>query len=291
MAGKGTRLSKIAREFNVGISTIVEFLNKKGYEVDPNPNTKVTEEIYDILIHEYSADISVKKESDLLSLKNLRDKKETISINDIDQQKPSQVDVEEEFFIKDSSATTKIDLPEVEEIEVKVVGKVDLDAVSGRGKKKEEVPEKPVEEPSKEKAPDKEKTAKEETKPVKEKEDKGADVDVKVVGKIDLETPKKKTTAARKTKKSEPEEKAAKAEEPAEVVEPWPAVASAEAARQAAAPAPVLKTQKVADVDGSSRGDIQAGIPQRANAYDSKLVVVIKLIVADCMSEGFCPYG
>jgi translation initiation factor IF-2 len=220
MAGKGTRLSKIAREFNVGISTIVEFLNKKGYEVDPNPNTKVTEEIYDILIHEYSADISVKKESDLLSLKNLRDKKETISINDIDQQKPSQVDVEEEFFIKDSSATTKIDLPEVEEIEVKVVGKVDLDAVSGRGKKKEEVPEKPVEEPSKEKAPDKEKTAKKETKPVKEKEDKGADVDVKVVGKIDLETPKKKTTTAKKTKKAEPEEKAAKAEEPTEVVEP-----------------------------------------------------------------------
>ncbi len=217
MAGKGTRLSKIAREFNVGISTIVEFLNKKGYEVDPNPNTKVTEEIYDILIHEYSADISVKKESDLLSLKNLRDKKETISINDIDQQKPSQVDVEEEFMIKDSSATAKIDLPEVE---VKVVGKVDLDAVSGRGKKKEEVPEKPVEEPSKEKAPDKEKTAKEETKPVKGKEDKGADVDVKVVGKIDLETPKKKTTAAKKTKKSEPEEKAAKAEGPAEVIEP-----------------------------------------------------------------------
>jgi len=220
MAGKGTRLSKIAREFNVGISTIVEFLNKKGYEVDPNPNTKVTEEIYDILIHEYSADISVKKESDLLSLKNLRDKKETISINDIDQQKPSQVDVEEEFFIKDSSATAKIDLPDIEEIEVKVVGKVDLDAVSGRGKKKEEVPEKLVEEPSKEEAPDKEKTAKKDTKPVKEKEDKGADVDVKVVGKIDLETPKKKTTATKKTKKSEPEEKAAKAEGPAEVVEP-----------------------------------------------------------------------
>jgi len=219
MAGKGTRLSKIAREFNVGISTIVEFLNKKGYEVDPNPNTKVSEEIYDILIHEYSADISVKKESDLLSLKNLRDKKETISINDIDQQKSSQVDVEEEFFIKDSSATAKIDLPEGEEIEVKVVGKVDLEAVGGRGKKKEEVPEKPAEEPSKEEAPEKEKTAKKETKPVKEKEDKGADVEVKVVGKIDLETPKKKTTAAKKSKKSEPEEKAAKAEEPAKVEE------------------------------------------------------------------------
>ncbi len=221
MAGKGTRLSKIAREFNVGISTIVEFLNKKGYEVDTNPNTKVTEEIYDILIDEYSADISVKKESDLLSLKNLRDKKETISINDIDPQKPSQVDVEEEFFIKDPTASGKIDLREVEELEVKVVGKVDLDTVSGRGRKKKEVPEKPAEEPSKEEAPDKKKTAKKETKPAREKEDKEAGVDVKVVGKIDLETPKKKTTStARTTTKAEPEEKAAKAETPAKVTEP-----------------------------------------------------------------------
>ncbi len=221
MAGKGTRLSKIAREFNVGISTIVEFLNKKGYEVDPNPNTKVTEEIYDILIEEYSADISVKKESDLLSLKNLRDKKETISINDIDKQKPSQVDVEEEFFIKDPTASGKIDLREVEELEVKVVGRVDLDAVSGRGRKKKEVPEKPAEEPSKEEAADKEITAKKETKPAREKEDKEVDIDVKVVGKIDLETPKKKTTSkARKTTTAEPEEKAAEAETPAKVAEP-----------------------------------------------------------------------
>jgi translation initiation factor IF-2 len=214
MVGKGTRLSKIAREFNVGISTIVEFLNKKGYEVDPNPNTKVTEEVYEILIHEYSADISVKRESDLLSLRNLRDKKETISINDISQQKPSQVDVEEEVFIKDPSVSTKIELPEVEELEVKVVGKVDLDKISGRGKKMVEVPEKPAEKPSREEAPGKEKTAKIDNVPVKEKEDKEDEVDIKVVGKIDLETPEKKTI------KAGPEEKAAKTETPASVDEP-----------------------------------------------------------------------
>lgn len=222
MAGKGTRLSKIAREFNVGISTIVEFLNKKGYEVDPNPNTKVTEEIYDILIDEYSADISVKKESDLLSLKNLRDRKETISINDIDQKKPSQVDVEEEFIIKDSSATAKIDLPEGEEPDIKVVGKVDLDSISGRGKKTKEVPEKPADEPAKEEAPAKKETAKKEPKTTKDKEDKGTDAEVKVVGKIDLETPQKKTTPADKkpTKKVKPEGKAAKSETPTEVTQP-----------------------------------------------------------------------
>ncbi len=220
MAGKGIRLSKIAREFNVGISTIVEFLNKKGYEVDPNPNTKITEEIYDILIDEYSADISVKKESDLLSLKNLRDKKETISINDIDQQKPSQVDIEEEVFIKDPSVSTKVDLPRAEEPEIKVVGKVDLDSVSGKGRKKKEVPGEPTEKPTKEEAPDTGKAAIIDDKPAKGKEDKESDVDVKVVGKIDLDTPKKKTTStAKKTRKAEPEEKVAETETPTEIAD------------------------------------------------------------------------
>ncbi len=214
MVGKGTRLSKIAREFNVGISTIVEFLKKKGYEVDPNPNTKVTEEIYELLIHEYSADISVKKESDLLSLKNLREKKETISITDIDHQKPSQVDVEEEVFIKDPSASTKIEMPEVEELEVKVVGRVDLDSISGRGKKKTEVPEKPAQEPSGDKVPAAEASAKVDALPVQEKENKETGVEVKVIGKIDLDTPKKKTT------KEEPQEKAAEAKTPAKIAEP-----------------------------------------------------------------------
>ena len=221
MAGKGTRLSKIAREFNVGISTIVEFLNKKGYEVDPNPNTKVTEEIYDILIEEYASDISVKKESDLLSLKNLREKKETISINDIDQQKPSQVDVEEEVFIKDPTASGKVDLPEGEELEVKVVGKVDLDSVSGRGRKKKEAEEKPAEEPAKKKTPVKAKTTKKDETPAKEKEEKEADVEVKVVGKIDLEEPKKKTTrTTRKKAVAEPEEAVPEAKTAAEAAEP-----------------------------------------------------------------------
>ncbi len=149
MAGKGTRLSKIAREFNVGISTIVDFLNRKGYDVDPNPNTKVTEEIYDILVEEYSSDISVKKESDRLSLKNLREKKDTISIHDIDQQRPVKEDAEEEVFIKDPTASGKIDLSE-DEPEIKVVGRVDLDAVEEKDKKKKETREKAGEKPGEE---------------------------------------------------------------------------------------------------------------------------------------------
>ena len=61
---KATRLSKAAREFNVGISTIVEFLHKKGFVLDPNPNTKIPHDAYLLLVKEYSTDISAKKESE-----------------------------------------------------------------------------------------------------------------------------------------------------------------------------------------------------------------------------------
>ena len=37
---KATRLSKIAREFNIGISTIVDFLNHKGIKIDNSPDRK-----------------------------------------------------------------------------------------------------------------------------------------------------------------------------------------------------------------------------------------------------------
>ena len=70
----------------MGISTIVEFLHKKGIKIDSNPNTKITPEQHDLLLKEYSSDLNVKKESEKLNLKHLREKHETISLNDIREQ-------------------------------------------------------------------------------------------------------------------------------------------------------------------------------------------------------------
>ena len=47
---KTKRLSKVAREFNVGLSTIVEFLAKKGIEIDSNPNTKISGDHYELVV-------------------------------------------------------------------------------------------------------------------------------------------------------------------------------------------------------------------------------------------------
>ena len=58
-----TRLSKATREFNIGVATIVEFLSKKGFTVEKDPNAKLTEEMYNHLVKEFAPDKHVKEEA------------------------------------------------------------------------------------------------------------------------------------------------------------------------------------------------------------------------------------
>ena len=102
MENKSTRLSKAARLFNVGISTIVEFLAKKGIQIDSGPNTKISPEAFDFLAEEYSSDLSIKQKSEELSRKNLQESQESISVGDENKQEERK---EEEVLIKDVSGT------------------------------------------------------------------------------------------------------------------------------------------------------------------------------------------
>jgi len=61
------------KRFNVGIATVVEFLQKKGYTVEANPNTKITEEQYAMLVKEFSTDKNLRLESDV-SFRNVKTK-------------------------------------------------------------------------------------------------------------------------------------------------------------------------------------------------------------------------
>jgi translation initiation factor IF-2 len=124
---KVTRLSKVAREFNVGISTIVEFLHKKGFDLDPNPNTKLPHEAYIFLVKEYSTDISVKKESEKLILKDLHRKKESVSIEDFSEKSETEEpEKDEEILEKDTSGVKAIDIKtELKKPDNKLVGKND----------------------------------------------------------------------------------------------------------------------------------------------------------------------
>lgn len=68
MAGSPIRLRKVASDLNVGTATIVDFLNKKGHKLEDNPNTKIPEELYDLLVKEFSKDQAAKRDAEKISI-------------------------------------------------------------------------------------------------------------------------------------------------------------------------------------------------------------------------------
>ena len=212
---KVTRLSKAAREFNVGISTIVEFLHKKGFDLDPNPNTKLPHEAYILLVKEYSTDISVKKESEKLILKDLHRKKESVSIGDFsDKIETEDSEKDDNVLVKDSSGVkSTVDIKtEIKKPEVKLVGKIDLEkTLKPKVEKvvppKEEPVEKPVPAPTvTEKSEKKKPAAEKETPPptesIEEKKSK-SNIDLRIVGKVDLDTISKESKPVKKEEQKE----------------------------------------------------------------------------------------
>lgn len=224
---KGTRLSKAAREFNVGISTIVEYLHKKGIEIDANPNTKINGDVFEILMQEFQSEKTVKEESKKIGLSY--SKHETVSIeNKSRPEKPDDEEDLDELFIKGTSVTLDESI-DVTDKPVKEEPKEEK-AEKEKPEKKAKVKEEPAEESAKEekekkeekkiaekkeaeeKKAEKEKVKAEEEKKEKEEEKKEKEEGLKVLGKIDLDEVSKKTrpekkTKAKKTKEKEPEEK------------------------------------------------------------------------------------
>lgn len=149
---KAIRLSKLTKEFNVGISTLVDFLKKKGLDIEVDPNAKVPAEYYPFLEKEFSSDMSAKKESEKINLRGLRDIKDTLSAeNTPAPTEENDEDADNSILIKDTTAvkTPKVDVFETPN-KPKFIDKIDLDALSHRNKPQQPAKaaeEKPVEKP------------------------------------------------------------------------------------------------------------------------------------------------
>ena len=132
------RLNKVTRDLNVGIATVVEFLQKKGYTVEANPNTKISEEQYAILVKEFSTDKNLRLESErfIQERQNKERNKASVSIEGFEKQPEKQK----------SEDVIKTVVPEDARPKFKPVGKIDLDKLNGRRTDKvEKAPEKKVE--------------------------------------------------------------------------------------------------------------------------------------------------
>ena len=99
------RLSKAAKEFNVGKDTIVEFLAKKGFPVDPSPNTKLTADMYALLVKEYQGEKDVKEEAKRLG--NLSYKGGSVSVDSAMQsQKVAEDEDHDEVIIRSTTISS-----------------------------------------------------------------------------------------------------------------------------------------------------------------------------------------
>ncbi len=245
---KPVRLSKAAREFNLGVDTIVEFLASQGIEVERKPNTKLEPEHYALVRANFADEKAAKqkakqKSKTLLEMEALAVESKMATAEEVAEAssapapeptpepapapepepapepdptpEPAPEPVAEETPTEEEAPAeeekTETTPPEST---VKVVGKVDLDAVAPKKakktatKKEQPAPAKP-EAPKTEAAPVVEEAKKEPVKPTKPAEPKAEVVRAKaeklsgptVVGKIDLPVEKKPTTAGEKRKR------------------------------------------------------------------------------------------
>jgi translation initiation factor IF-2 len=140
------RLVKIAQELNVGTSTIVEFLNSKGFQVENKPTTKLTEEMEALLIKEFQKSIDIKEQADQLTIgvrpilkKEISNKPDDHSITTTFPPPPPVFKKDEPvfkkpIFKKEEPKVQEEELQEVEPVEeekpkvgLTIKGKIELD--------------------------------------------------------------------------------------------------------------------------------------------------------------------
>lgn len=183
---ESVRLNAVVKELNVGIQTLVEHLAKKGFKVDNKPTTKITGEMYEVLLSDFQSDKKVK--DDAKALIKPKAKKEEVSapaptVKAAEPATEEEEDFDDGILIKsglsnnqakpetpkkeEPVAKAKVEEPEIKEEKapetteadkggLKVLGKIDLDNL---GSKKKKATAEPVKEKAKTKATKKEEEA------------------------------------------------------------------------------------------------------------------------------------
>ena len=192
------RLSKVAKELNVGISTIVDYLNKKGKKIETSPNTKIESELYEMLLKAFPHDREKKNVSNNMVKVRPVDAVVIQAEDVVAKQKDSDEDFVdgEEVFIKSNTIEFKPESSKTQKVEPKF--ELETEKVEQRIA---------VEEP---KVDEVKKTKIEETIEIEETEESSNDSSVKILGKIDLDSINTKVKPDRKTKAQKEKEKAEK---------------------------------------------------------------------------------
>ena len=215
------RLNKVQKELNLGLSTIVEFLQKKGIEIKEDPNAVVPENGYNMLIEEFSADKKARMQSDNFTKE--RQNKEKPKATPVVEEKPAEKTPEPK--VEEPKATVVAEEPKKEEFTLKVKGHIDLDSLNKKSqpKKKEAAPakeqpkakaaeqkpaeEKPAEQPAAPKAEIVSEPAKKEPQVQLTQIDEVETPKLNIIGQIDLSAINQSTRPKKKSKEEKRKER------------------------------------------------------------------------------------
>ncbi|MDO9154073.1 MAG: translation initiation factor IF-2 [Paludibacter sp.] len=113
------RLSKACKDLNVGMTTAVEFLAKKGHKITVDPNLKLSDELHLLLAKEFNKDMALKIESERLSYeRHIKEKAVPVGLDGYLHPKTAE---KHEVLIP-------ISIPEEQKPQIKAIGHIDLDA-------------------------------------------------------------------------------------------------------------------------------------------------------------------
>lgn len=120
---KRLRLNQVAREFKVGQSTIIDFLERKGVKIDNSPSTIIMPDVYGMLEKEFGNDRAVESVN---IREKIGQKHETVSLNKPKEKKDSdkESDFKEEVIIKSGVISVKDEVAAMNK--PKILGKIDL---------------------------------------------------------------------------------------------------------------------------------------------------------------------
>ena len=215
------RLNKLQKELNLGLSTIVEFLQKKGFEIKEDPNAVVPEEGYNMLLEEFSADKKARMQSDKFTQERQnKEKPKAVAVEEPKKAEAEEVKAEVQKSTEEPKEEPKKEEPKREEPKIKVTGRIDLEALKRKSEPKKEEPKKEKtvkEEPKKEEPvqevkpvieePVKQEPAKAEPQPQLTQIDEVAAPKLNIIGQIDLSVINQSTRPKKKSKEEKRKER------------------------------------------------------------------------------------
>ncbi|WP_430681982.1 translation initiation factor IF-2 N-terminal domain-containing protein [Maribacter aestuarii] len=122
MADNATiRLNKVLRELNISLDRAIDYLSSKGHDVDARPTTKISNEVYQVLVDGFQTDMSKKVASKEVG-EEKRKEKEAIRIQLEQEQEERRLAREK----RNAAAEEKRLVGKVDLAGPKTVGKIDL---------------------------------------------------------------------------------------------------------------------------------------------------------------------